>query len=148
MGGFDPDLAGIGWFDQPSSELCGVRLAVGMSAVYSKAHCVFRVARLRAYNLFPPDVGGTHLNISAWPYTMDDLEKAKHDCELPHRENITLNIDYKQQGVGGDVPAMAVLHSEFKLKKNVLYNYCFRLRPYSKDMGEITSFAFKIPPKF
>ncbi|TFG24747.1 MAG: DUF4981 domain-containing protein [Promethearchaeota archaeon] len=100
------------------------------------------------FGLLISDVGGTHLNISAWPYTMDDLENAHHNYELPRRENITLNIDYKQQGVGGDVPAMAALHSEFKLKKNVPYNYCFRLRPYSKDMGDFTSVAFKIPPKF
>ncbi len=100
------------------------------------------------FGLLISDVGGTHLNISAWPYTMEDLENAKHNYELPRRKNVTLNIDYKQQGVGGDIPALAVLHSEFKLKKNVPYNYCFRLRPYSKDMGDFSSVAFKIPPKF
>lgn len=99
------------------------------------------------FGLLVSDIGGTNLSISAWPYTMEDLEKATHNHELPRRENITLNIDYKQQGVGGDIPGLAVLHSEFKLKKNVLYNYSFRLRPYSKDMGDFTNVAFKIPPK-
>ncbi|MHA1255341.1 MAG: beta-galactosidase small subunit family protein, partial [Promethearchaeota archaeon] len=93
------------------------------------------------------DIGGTRLSISAYPYTMEDLENATHNHELPRRENITLNIDYKQQGVGGDIPALAVLHSEFKLKKNIPYYYGFRLRPYSKDMGDFTNVAFKIPPK-
>ncbi|GAG80912.1 unnamed protein product, partial [marine sediment metagenome] len=93
------------------------------------------------------DIGGTNLSIGAWPYTMEDLENATHDHELPRRENITLNIDYKQQGVGGDIPALAVLHSEFKLKKDIPYYYSFRLKPYSKDMGNFTNIAFKIPPK-
>jgi len=44
---------------------------------------------------------GEHLlNISAWPYTMADLEAADHIHELPRRETITLNLDYGQKGVG------------------------------------------------
>jgi beta-galactosidase len=44
---------------------------------------------------------GEHMfNFSAWPYSMDDLESADHIHELPRRENITLNIDYAQKGVG------------------------------------------------
>ena len=99
------------------------------------------------FGLLISDIGGTNLSISAWPYTMEDLENATHNHELPRRENITLNIDYKQQGVGGDIPALAVLHSEFKLKKNIPYSYSFRLRPNFKDMGTFTDVAFKIPPK-
>jgi len=93
------------------------------------------------------DIGGTKLSIGAWPYTMEDLENATHNHELPRRENITLNIDYKQQGVGGDIPALAVLHREFELKKNIPYYYGFRLRPYSKDMGDFTDVATIKPPK-
>ena len=93
------------------------------------------------------DIGGTLLNTSAWPYTMEDLESANHIHELPRRENITFNIDYKQQGVGGDLPAIAMLHKEFKLKGGIPYTYCFRLRPYTKDIGDFSSVAFKIPPK-
>jgi len=33
------------------------------------------------FGLLISDVGGTHLNISAWPYTMEDLENAKHNYE-------------------------------------------------------------------
>ena len=99
------------------------------------------------FGILISDIGETNLSIGAWPYTMEDLENATHNYELPRRENITLNIDYKQQGVGGDIPALAVLHSEYKLKKNIPYYYGFRLRPYSKDMGDFTNIAFKIPPK-
>jgi beta-galactosidase len=98
--------------------------------------------------LLVSDIGGTRLSVSAWPYTMEDLENAKHIHELPRRENITINIDYKQQGVGGDVPALAVLHNEFKLKGKQPYTYNFRIRHYSKDMGDISSVARRIPPKF
>ncbi len=73
------------------------------------------------------DAGGTLLNASAWPYTITDLEEARHIHELPRRENITLNIDFRQRGVGGDLPAWLVLHDEFKLKKNIPYSYAFTM---------------------
>ncbi len=98
--------------------------------------------------LFISDIGGTYLSISAWPYTMEDLENAKHIHELPRRKTITFNIDYKQRGVGGDIPALARLHGQYKLKRNVSHSYAFRLRAYSKDIDDFTSVAFKIPPKF
>jgi len=40
-------------------------------------------------------IGMPLLNASAWPFTMDDLEKATHVNELPQRETITVNLDYK-----------------------------------------------------
>ena len=97
--------------------------------------------------LLVSDIGGTFLSVSAWPYTMEDLEMAKHVHELPRREDITLNIDYKQQGVGGDIPALAMLHNEFKLKKDTPYYYAFRLKGYTKEMGDFTSVASEHPPK-
>jgi beta-galactosidase len=75
------------------------------------------------------DEGGTLLSFSVWPYTQDDLAKAKHIHELPRREHLTLNIDYRQKGVGGDIPAIARLHEEFKLKKNQRYWYKFKISP-------------------
>lgn len=72
------------------------------------------------------------INFSVWPYTMEDLEMAKHIHELPRRENLTVNIDYKQEGVGGDIPAMARLHEEFKLKKDIEYEYSFKISSLDK----------------
>ncbi|MHC5157902.1 MAG: beta-galactosidase small subunit-related protein, partial [Planctomycetota bacterium] len=46
-------------------------------------------------------VGQALINVSAWPYSMSDLEKAKHINELPSRKTITVNIDYEQTGIGG-----------------------------------------------
>ncbi len=72
---------------------------------------------------------GKYLNFSAWPYSQEDLENAQHVHELPRRENVTLNIDYKQRGVGGDFPAFPTVHDEYKLKKDVKYTYSFRIDP-------------------
>lgn len=41
-------------------------------------------------------------NFSIWPYTQQTLETAQHTNELTAAENLTLNIDYGQIGVGGD----------------------------------------------
>ncbi len=75
------------------------------------------------------DISGHHLAFSVWPYTQDDLWEAKHIHELPRRGFLTLNIDHQQQGVGGDSPAIAKLHEEFKLKKNQAYSYSFLISP-------------------
>ena len=96
--------------------------------------------------LFVSDTGGTHLNISAWPYSLEDLELANHTYDLPKREFITLNIDYKQCGIGGDVPAMAMLHKKYKLKGNEDYTYTFRIIGYSKEKGDFNSFFKKVLP--
>ena len=96
--------------------------------------------------LFVSDIGGTHLSISAWPYSLEDLELANHTYDLPQREFITFNIDYKQQGVGGDVPGLAKLHKKYKLKSNEEYSYTFKIRGYSKDKGDFNSLFKRIPP--
>ncbi|MHA1866801.1 MAG: glycoside hydrolase family 2 TIM barrel-domain containing protein, partial [Candidatus Heimdallarchaeaceae archaeon] len=69
---------------------------------------------------------------SAWPYTQEELEEAEHVHELPRREELTINIDYKQRGVGGDFPAVPSVHEEYKLKPNKLYRYSFSLKSYKK----------------
>jgi beta-galactosidase len=96
--------------------------------------------------LLVSDAGGTLLSTSAWPYTMEDLESATHNYELPRRDFITLNLDYKQQGVGGDFPALAALHSKYRLKGNNNYSYSIFLRGYTNDVGEISKIAKERPP--
>ncbi|MBD3256156.1 MAG: DUF4981 domain-containing protein [Candidatus Lokiarchaeota archaeon] len=82
------------------------------------------------------DMDGTLLNISAWPYSMVDLEKATHIYELPVRKNYTINIDYRQKGVGGDLPGIAVVHKKYLLKSNRDYKYRFLIRKFSKSIGK------------
>jgi beta-galactosidase len=90
--------------------------------------------------IFIADIGSTYLNISAWPYTMEDLEEAKHINELPDRENITINIDHKQQGVGGDRIGILDVREEYKLKKNKQLQYCFLFKPFTKEMRDFKQF--------
>ena len=46
-------------------------------------------------------VGGMpHINFSAHWFTTEDLTAAAHTCELVPRDFITLNLDYRQRGLG------------------------------------------------
>ncbi|MGF1638119.1 MAG: glycoside hydrolase family 2 TIM barrel-domain containing protein [Cyclobacteriaceae bacterium] len=69
------------------------------------------------------------LNISAWPYTLDDIESSTHINKLPERDIITLNIDHKQMGVGGDDSwsINARPHTPYVIKPG-LYQYDFTIR--------------------
>ena len=81
------------------------------------------------YGILFKDAGGTLLNVSVWPYDMEDLNEAEHIHELPRRQNNTVNIDYKQKGVGGDIPAMPSVHKEYRLGKGLTYHYGFTIKP-------------------
>jgi beta-galactosidase len=71
---------------------------------------------------------GTGFNFSAWPYSMEDLDAAKHIHELPKRDYITLNIDHRQNGVGGDLPGVAGVHDAYRIYKNKTHKYSFTIR--------------------
>ncbi|MFC3122181.1 glycoside hydrolase family 2 TIM barrel-domain containing protein [Agaribacter flavus] len=43
----------------------------------------------------------TPLSMSVWPYSQENIDTAKHPYELERQSFNTLNIDYKQSGVGG-----------------------------------------------
>ena len=81
-------------------------------------------------------VGMPTIDISAWPYTMADIEKATHIHELPRRDTITVNLDYKQMGVGGDNSWGARTHPEYTLPAKP-YEYSFRLTPYAPKLGDM-----------
>lgn len=77
-------------------------------------------------------VGMPFLYASAWPYRMEDLERGKHIYEPLNRGIITLNLDYKQMGVGGDNSWGALPHPQYRLPPKE-YNYRFRLTPVPAD---------------
>jgi beta-galactosidase len=66
------------------------------------------------------------LNVSAWPYTQKDLEKATHIHELPRRDLTTLNIDYAQRPVG-DLFSYLYGWGPLELKAGVEYAYRFTI---------------------
>ena len=75
-------------------------------------------------------VGLPLLSVNALHYGEEDLNAGKHAFELPRRDFITLNLDWKQQGVGGDNSWGAWPHDEF-LIPCAEQSYRFRLHPLS-----------------
>jgi beta-galactosidase len=81
-------------------------------------------------------VGLPVFNFSAWPFRMSELEHEKtpvnlghkHSAEIVMSDDITVNLDYGQMGVGGDDSWGAPVHKEFSLPA-VEYQYKFRLEP-------------------
>ena len=69
---------------------------------------------------------------------MEDLEKAGYIHQLPQRDTITVNLDYRQMGVGGDDSWGARNHPEYTLPAKT-YGYSFRLTPDEPKLGDISS---------
>ncbi|UCC63636.1 MAG: DUF3883 domain-containing protein [Anaerolineae bacterium] len=70
-------------------------------------------------------VGSPWLSVSAHHYTTGDLTKAAHTYELKRREDITLNLDYRQLGLGSASCGPGRLE-KYQLKP-VEVRYCVRL---------------------
>lgn len=81
-------------------------------------------------------VGMPLLNFSAFPFNNEDLDPGpkkaqRHACDIKMRPLVTLNLDYKQMGVGGDTSwgERARPHPEYTLPARE-YTYSFRIRPF------------------
>ncbi len=72
--------------------------------------------------------GMPQLDFSAHRFTTEDFEKAKHTCDLVPREEITLNLDYKHNGLGTASCGPKQL-PQYRLHPE---EFCFtiRLRPF------------------
>jgi beta-galactosidase len=79
-------------------------------------------------------VGLPLLSVNALHHSTDDLQSAKHPWELPRRDAVTLNLDLKQMGVGGDNSWGAWPHEEFLIPCKP-YSYSFRLRAFDPADG-------------
>jgi len=83
-------------------------------------------------------VADSLLSMSAWPYTEENIENAKHTNKLKDAGLITLNIDLVQMGVGGNDSWSAVAAPLEKYQipaKN--YSYSFYLMPVKKGKGNV-----------
>ena len=74
-------------------------------------------------------MGETPICFSSWHYTQEELQKAKHIHQLPHKDITTVNIDLNSIGVGGDMPGDAQVRDKYKLKPGKVYTYTFRIQP-------------------
>lgn len=74
------------------------------------------------------------------PYANQDLDpgirkKNRHSIDIKNKNFVTVNIDYKHMGVGGDTSWGAKPHPEFSIFSNKKYNYQFLIIPYDKTKG-------------
>jgi hypothetical protein len=74
-------------------------------------------------------VGMPWLEVSAHHYTTGDLTKCRHTYELTRHEEITLNLDYRQSGLGSAACGPGRLE-KYMLKAEETH-FSLRLRPFS-----------------
>jgi beta-galactosidase len=84
--------------------------------------------------------------VSAWPYSQEDLSTATHLYDLPRRDSITLNIDLKQKGVGGNNSWGAKPEEAYRIQKELPMIFSFRISPYKKEMGDYSLITKRILP--
>lgn len=93
-------------------------------------------------------VGEHPLSTSAWPYLQSDIDFAvgdgtesasglvpvtsKHAIDVPIRDLVTVNIDRRQMGVGGDTSWGRLVHEEYTIPAKS-YSYRFMLLPLRPD---------------
>ncbi len=77
-------------------------------------------------------VADSLLSMSAWPYTEENIQNAKHTNKLTDAGFITLNIDLMQMGVGGNDSwsDVAAPLDQYQIKAKD-YHYSFYLLPYN-----------------
>jgi beta-galactosidase len=68
------------------------------------------------------------INFSTWPYTQEDLERARHPIDLPARPNVTVHIDHLQMGLGGVNSWGELPLKQYQLKPG-RYQWSFTLQP-------------------
>jgi beta-galactosidase len=74
-------------------------------------------------------IGMPRLSAAARHYTHADIESVSHTYEMTRRDEVYLNLDWKQMGVGGDDSWGALAHEPYRLPAQA-YQYRFRMRPY------------------
>jgi hypothetical protein len=84
-------------------------------------------------------VGLPALSVSAYPFARDDFDSGdrkilRHASDLVERDFITVNLDDRQMGVGGDTSWGAVPHREYTLLPQEM-SYRFLLRPFARRDG-------------
>ncbi len=73
------------------------------------------------------------LNFSAHFFTTEDLDRARHTCDLPQREEITLNLDWRHNGLGSNSCGPEPL-SRYLLRPEPV-SFGLRLAPLERDLN-------------
>lgn len=90
-------------------------------------------------------VADSLLSMSAWPYTEQNIEAARHTNKLVDAGFITLNIDLVQMGVGGNDSwsDVAAPLEQYQVQAKP-YSYSFYLLPHTAGKEDIGTFVKKI----
>ncbi|MGB8192077.1 MAG: glycoside hydrolase family 2 TIM barrel-domain containing protein [Chitinophagaceae bacterium] len=90
-------------------------------------------------------VADSLLSMSAWPYTQENIENAKHTNKLKDAGYITLNIDLIQMGVGGNDSWSDVAAPLDKYQiPAVPYKYSFYILPFANGKKSLEDVLKKI----
>ena len=68
--------------------------------------------------------------IRSYYVLQSDLEGPKHPAEIPLRGLITVSIDFRQMGVGGENSWGMWPRPQHRIKAEGTYEYAFVLRPF------------------
>jgi beta-galactosidase len=77
-------------------------------------------------------VGDPRLSVNALHYATEDLDQALYRHHLTRRDEVYLNLDLAQRGLGGDDSWGAMPHEEYLLPGGP-YRYRFRLRAFDME---------------
>ncbi len=93
-------------------------------------------------------VGAPYLSASVYPFENSELNYVeggqRHGSELKRTDIVTLNLDWKQMGVGGDNAWGARPHAKYTLYMRD-YSYRFRLRPYGPQDDPEGLRSYRLP---
>jgi beta-galactosidase len=89
-------------------------------------------------------IGSPVLSINAMKFTTEDIEKSSYPYQLPVRDITVLNLDFKQEGMGGDTSwgNKAWPHKPYLIPAET-QSYQFRLRPIAEG-EDFSSAARKV----
>ncbi|MFV0291411.1 MAG: glycoside hydrolase family 2 TIM barrel-domain containing protein [Mangrovibacterium sp.] len=90
-------------------------------------------------------VADSLLNMSAWPFTEENILQAKHTNELQEAGYLTLNIDFKTMGVGGNTSwgEMSIPEPQYLIKAKD-YSYSFFLKPFAAQKKDLSEKVFDL----
>ena len=95
--------------------------------------------------------GAPTFSMSALHYTVEDLTQetrgSMHTINLMERDFVTLNIDLKQRGVGGDDSWSSTPHSQYCILPRE-YSFVVRLSPLvgTEDPGSVSKREYEREP--
>jgi beta-galactosidase len=86
--------------------------------------------------------GDQPLSMSAWPWSQQNLEVAKHTFDLTRDGNITVNIDLIQMGVGGNDTWSddSAPMEKYQIKAERM-TYSFWIKPFVNEIKSLGEFA-------